>query len=559
MRSSHSIRGRRLTLAAGLATWALVRGAVNAAGQAPVSSSFTIFMRSVPVGSEQVSVEQTADGWTITSSSRTGAPVNLVARLVQVRYTRDWKPLELAIDATLQGDPLQDRTTVTGTTAESALTQAGASVRLSDQIAADALLLPSPFWGPFEALATRLKTASEGSTIPAYLLRTSVQLQVGRSSDETIQTAARIVHARRTLVSMPTPGAGPTDVEVWGDENGHLLRLTIPDQNLDVLREDIASVAARRVVVSRAGDEQGRIAANGFTLAATISKPGNPGNKLWPAVVLVSGSSVTDRDEIVAGIPIFGQLANALADAGFLVVRYDRRGSGQSGGRTEAAALADYVEDLRAVVKFATDRKDVDRKRVAVVAYGEGGAVAMLAASREGRIGALVLAGAMGVSGAELNLYQVAHALERSNRPEAERQSTIELQRKIQNAVLTGTGWDAVPAAVRRQADTPWFQSFLAFDPAQVMSDVDQPVLIVQGELDTQVPPSNADRLEALAKGRKKPRGGDVVRIPSVNHLFVPATTGETDEYAGLKDKHVSPSVVEAIAGWLQQTFASVK
>ena len=46
--------------------------------------------------------------------------------------------------------------------------------------------------------------------------------------------------------------------------------------------------------------------------------------------------------------------------------------------------------------------------------------------------------------------------------------------------------------------DTPWFQSFLAFDPAKVMPDIDQPVLIVQGDLDAQLPPSNADRLEEL-------------------------------------------------------------
>ena len=64
--------------------------------------------------------------------------------------------------------------------------------------------------------------------------------------------------------------------------------------------------------------------------------------------------------------------------------------------------------------------------------------------------------------------------------------------------MLTGTGWEPLEA-YRRQADTPWFQSFLAFDPARVMQDVRQPVLIVQGELDTQVAPANAERLQALA------------------------------------------------------------
>jgi alpha/beta superfamily hydrolase len=49
--------------------------------------------------------------------------------------------------------------------------------------------------------------------------------------------------------------------------------------------------------------------------------------------VLVGGSGPTDRDGLAYGIPVLGEIAGALADAGFLVVRYDKRGIGQSGGR----------------------------------------------------------------------------------------------------------------------------------------------------------------------------------------------------------------------------------
>jgi hypothetical protein len=43
-----------------------------------------------------------------------------------------------------------------------------------------------------------------------------------------------------------------------------------------------------------------------------------------------------------------------------------------------------------------------------------------------------------------------------------------------------------------------------------------------------------------------------VVKVPGVNHLLVPATTGEPDEYSGLKDKNVSVDVSRAIVSWLQ-------
>jgi pimeloyl-ACP methyl ester carboxylesterase len=335
--------------------------------------------------------------------------------------------------------------------------------------------------------------------------------------------------------------------------------VSIPAQSLEFAREDIASVSARLVTMSRPNDEDVRIPANGFSLAGTVSKPVNATGKL-PAVILVSGSDPTDRDENVFGIPIFGQIADALADAGFIVLRYDKRGVGQSGGRTEAARLEHFAEDARAAVKAMSERKDVDRKRVAIVGHSEGGWIALMAA-KDNRVAAVGLVATAAVSGRELNLYQVAHGLERSTRSDAERQATIDLQKQIQQAVVTGLGWDQikVPEAIRHQADTPYFQSFLTLDPARLMKDVQQPLLIVEGERDTQVPPANAEKLETLAKARKKAAPVKVVKIPAINHLLVPASTGEVDEYGRLTDRHVSPAVTTELISWLRQTFQAIR
>ena len=42
-----------------------------------------------------------------------------------------------------------------------------------------------------------------------------------------------------------------------------------------------------------------------------------------------------------------------------------------------------------------------------------------------------------------------------------------------------------------------------------------------------------------------------------MNHLFVPATTGEVDEYATLKDRQITPALSSAIVVWLQKTLAA--
>jgi pimeloyl-ACP methyl ester carboxylesterase len=539
---------------------ALAPMTAGAQPQAPerATSHLTIFVRNVPIGNEQVTVSRTADGWTISSTGRLGPPLDAVARVVEARYTADWVAREFRFDATVRGTTQSIRTVVDNGNATTELDVGGQKTQKTDPLEpGSVLLLPNSFFGPFEAVAARLRTAGPGTDIPAFgAPSVKFTIRVGESSTQRIQTTERLISAKRTAIKLVLPGA-ELDGDIWTDEAGRLIRLSLPAQSLEVVREDVASVASRSVTISRANDEPVKIPANGFVLAGTISKPTEPaaaGARL-PAVVLVGGSGPTDRDGLAFGIPLLGQIADALADAGFIVVRYDKRGVGQSGGRAEAATLADYAEDVRAAVKLLSDRKDVDPKRIGVAGHSEGGSVALLAASKDKRISAVVVMATNGVTGADLILAQQKHALDRMQVSDDERQSKIELQKQIHQAVLTGKGWDQIPPDLRRTADSPEFQSILSNDPAKVMPDVRQPLLVVQGELDTQVEPSNADKLEALARKRKNAPPVAVVRVPGINHLLVPAKSGEVDEYRELPDKHVAPAVTQALVEWLRKTL----
>jgi pimeloyl-ACP methyl ester carboxylesterase len=561
MRSSHSIR-------AVLAALAMAMPPVLSAQPPPVptplqeagATNFTIYLRGTPLGSEQIALSRTATGWTIVSSGRVGAPIDVVARRLQVRYTPEWKPLEFTLEGTVRGQAQSIRTVVDGTTAKSDLVVAGQTQQKTDTIDPNAvLLLPNSFFGPYEALAARLKTAASGSEIPVYLLpQMSVAVRVGDSSAEQIQTTARLVSARRTRIALMLPGA-PVDADLWTDDSGRMIRFSVPTQSLDVVREDIASVSSRSVSISRPNDEQVKIPSNGFSLAGTLSRPAQASGGRLPAVVLVGGSGPTDRDSLVFGIPILGQIADALADAGFIVVRYDKRGIGQSGGRAEAAGLADYAEDVRATVRMLADRKDVDPKRIAVIGHSEGGLVALMAAAKEKRIAAAGLIATPGSTGADIVLAQQQRLLNRMKLTPEEKQAKIDAQKQIHEAVITGKGLEALPPDVRRTVDNPEFQSLLTSDPAKLVASVRQPLLIVQGALDTQVEPQNADRLEALARARKNAPPVEVVKVPSVNHLLVPATTGEADEYGTLADKQVSQLVTEALVTWLKKTLSPAR
>jgi fermentation-respiration switch protein FrsA (DUF1100 family) len=139
--------------------------------------------------------------------------------------------------------------------------------------------------------------------------------------------------------------------------------------------------------------------------------------------------------------------------------------------------------------------------------------------------------------------------------PTEERQRRIDLQLKIHAAVVSGKGWDAIPATLRQQAETAWFRSFLLFDPAKVMPKVEEPIFVLQAGRDTQVPVRHGQRLVELGAARKNKGTTDLAIVDGINHLLVPAPTGDVSEYPTLTDKQVSPLVFEHVVRWLGTTL----
>jgi uncharacterized protein len=240
-------------------------------------------------------------------------------------------------------------------------------------------------------------------------------------------------------------------------------------------------------------------------------------------------------------------------------VRYDKRGYAASGGRAESAGLADYAEDARLVMRWLSERKDVDPRRIALVGYGDGAWVALLAASREKRFAAIVTLAAPSSAGAEFVLEQQQQSLDALNLTPEERERRVALQKQINTAVQSGKGLADLPPEVRKQADTTWFESLLTFNPTKVLSDVKQPLLIVHGALDRQITVDHADRLAAIAQKQSDSKSIEVVVVKGVNHLLVPAITGEVREYGALPDRTVSKDVATPVANWLTRTFATIK
>ena len=551
-------RGLGLVLLAALGLTPAPAPAQIALELAPGAATFSVFLRSSPVGFQRTDVQRSTEtGWIIESRGDLSQPLDIRNQAFRVEYDFWLRPLALRVAGVRQSLPFSLVTTFTAGAAAAELDENGQRSTFELAPPPDAVVLLDFFFGGYEALAWRLGTSVPGAEIPVYVApRTLTRARVDRVGRQRIETrAGSVIEARVHGISF-LHDDGVVEVEVWTDARHRLLRVYIPQAALDLVRDDIAAVGTRVRALVHAGDEAVSVRSEGFGLAATITTPVDRPRPRdgWPAVLLVSGPGAPDRDGTFSGVPVLGQLAVALADAGFLVARYDRRGVGRSGGRPESAGVEEYGEDARRMVRYLDDRDDVDRDRITVVGHAEGGWPAMLAAARERRADNLVLIGAPGTSGTELVLEQQGAMLDRLDASERERTERIGLQRRIVDAVRDEGSWDGVPDAMRRQADTYWFRSFLDFDAADALRRTRQPLLILHGSRDTHVGAHHAERLVELAARRR--RGAPPPQrtiLEGLDHRLVPAGPDADAAAAALTAPSISPTVVDTLTTWLNQ------
>lgn len=519
------------------------------------TARFIVTLRGVRVGTENVTVTRPGGMFKITATGQIGAPIDLQTARFELTYSSDWQPQQLAFEGAIGNESVGLSTTFGVTTASSDMVQGLRRGSVTHLVSPRATVLPVNIFAAYEALAARLSQYTVGSRFAVYVApEGEVFVTLNKVTPRRISLASGIADLKEYDLTLHRPRA-PMSVQVMVDDRNRLARVIFRDLVLAAIREDFASVMAREVKVRNPGDEDVFIASTGFSLGATTTKPA-PAAARMPAVVLVGGAGRQDRDETQFGVSVFGELAGRLAESGYLVVRFDKRGLGQSGGRPEHAGLQEYADDVVSIVDWLKRRRDVDGNRIFLVTHGEGSAVGMLAAGKKKDIKGLAMLAAPGLPGREVVLEQQRQSLTRRKESAADREAKIALQTRVITAVITGQGLDDLPEDVRKQADTPLFKSWLTFDPAVTMKKVSQPVLIVQGALDLETPPSQADRLAELASARKAPASHTAkVIVPGVNHLLVEAASGDPDEYDELSSRTVAPGIVSALVEWLKATF----
>lgn len=298
-------------------------------------------------------------------------------------------------------------------------------------------------------------------------------------------------------------------------------------------------------------------------LAGTLTTPRGKGP--FPAVVLIAGSGRQMRDETVFGHHLFLVLADDLTRRGIAVLRYDKRGLGQSSGDYSLATSADFAADADAAVTFLKSRPGVDPHRIGLIGHSEGGVVAPMVANADPTVAFIVMLAGPGVPGDQIVEAQSRLIAEAAGMPPAIVAQTEHVERQILDAVVAAKDGPAAEAAVRavlkeagvpdaaaeaqaKGASSDWYRFFLKHDPAPELRRLRLPVLALVGSKDLQVPAEqNIGALRQALAGDSK---ADVRELPGLNHLFQTASTGAPSEYGQIEET-MSPTALELISTWI--------
>lgn len=203
-------------------------------------------------------------------------------------------------------------------------------------------------------------------------------------------------------------------------------------------------------------------AGDGVRLAGDLYIPTGP-LQPRPAMVLVHGSGPQDRNGYAS---IIGVLADSLAAGGRVVLTYDKRGTGGSGGDWTHAGFEVLADDAVAAMAWLSERPEVDPARIGLGGSSQAGWVAAVAIKRGAEPADVFLLGAAGIAMtvAEQNLYNTEARMRCSGLPEQSVNLVLDQQRAFFAFLRDRRAGAALDALTRRAATDPALADWLMPD-----------------------------------------------------------------------------------------------
>lgn len=319
---------------------------------------------------------------------------------------------------------------------------------------------------------------------------------------------------------------------------------------------------------------------NAITFTGTLTLP--EGKTNVPAVVIVSGSYKQDRDGMMAGHPLFKEIADYLSSNGVAVLRLDDRGTGKTTGVYETSTTGDFADDALRAIHYLKGIKQINTAKIGLLGHSEGAAASAIAAAKSKDVAFIVSVAGMGMSGYDSLISQNADLVNASEATEVDKKRYHEINELMFKTALKYADSDSLENKLNsiyndwkvkddayfktlniefdhfrfpiysyvNFAVGPWYRYFVKYDAAKTVGQVKVPILALNGDKDLMVSGrANLDNWKnyAAAGGNNNV---EIHLLPGLNHLMLPCVTCTQQEYQNIK-AGFSPEALQIISSWI--------
>ena len=269
------------------------------------------------------------------------------------------------------------------------------------------------------------------------------------------------------------------------------------------------------------------------------------GSEKPPLVIIIAGSGPTDRNgnQQMMSNNAYKLLAQALYKEGIASFRYDKRIIKQMKNRTineESIRFDDFIKDANDVVAYF-ERSGAFSK-IIILGHSQGSTVGMIAAQNAGD-GYISLAG----PGRSIDDVIVEQLSKQAPGLKDNARSAFDDLRV--NGVANN--YSEGLASIFRPSLQPFIRSWMQYNPAEEIKKLTIPVLILAGDRDLQVLPSEGEVLKAAHPA------ATYTIIPNMNHILreIKEKDGDLVNQKSYNEpkRPIIPTLIEAVVSFVKQ------
>lgn len=288
-------------------------------------------------------------------------------------------------------------------------------------------------------------------------------------------------------------------------------------------------------------------------------------NKKLAAILIVNGSNSVDRNGNIKilkiKVNIYKELAHFAARLGFVTLRYDKRGVGESEGDKYSKGVTELVDDIINNIKFLQNHPKVDKDKIILLAHSEGCILSTIVSTVIPVAGLILVAGA-GVSLEGLIKYFDAKILDEVKKKKGLKgtilrlcinENSVKKQFECLNNKINNCNEDTIRFRFKRMSGK-WFKEHFKYNDEKILKILENSncdILAITGTKDVQADPGRLKIIEKLERSNIK-----CSVIENMDHMLKECTNKKTvlgliSQYQEEGCESIHPKFKAVLEEWL--------